>query len=104
MKARIVALLLSGALIAGAQGAAATAGGASVVWQNRMMRVTERVQPLRITYKNKIAHAITFRCSFVLDSSRTAVRGRLMPLEVSRTQPATGVTASQFRCRTALAG
>ena len=47
---------------------------------------------------------VTFRCSFVLDSSRTAVHGRLMPLEVSRTQSATGVTASQFRCRTALAG
>ena len=104
MRAKIVALLLSGALLAGAQGAAATAGGASVVWQNRMMRVTTRVQPLRITFKNKIAHAITFRCSFVPDNSRTAVHGRLMPLEVSGTQPATGVTASQSRCRTALAG
>jgi hypothetical protein len=104
MRAKIVALLLSGALLAGAQGAVATAGGATVMWQNRMMRVTERVQPLRITFKNKIAHAITFRCSFVLDSSRTAVHGRLMPLEKRMTQPATGVTASQFRCRTALAG
>ena len=104
MRAKIVALLLSVALLAGAQGAVATAGGASVVWQNSQMRVTERVQPLRITFKNKIAHAITFRCSFVLDSSRTTVHGRLMPLEKRRTQPATGVTASQFRCRTALAG
>ena len=104
MRAKIVALLLSGALLAGAQGAAATAGGATVVWQNAMMRVTRGSQPLTITYKNKIAHAITFRCSFLLDSSRTAVHGRLRPLEKSRTQPATGVTASQFRCRTALAG
>ena len=104
MRAKIVALLLSGALLAGAQGTSAAAGGATVVWQNPQMRVTTRVQPLRITFKNKVAHAITFRCSFLLDSSRTTVHGRLMPLEKRRTQSATGVTASQFRCRTALAG
>jgi hypothetical protein len=103
MRAKIVALLLSGALLAGAQGAAATAG-ATVVWQNPKLTVTRGSQPLTITYKNRITHAITFRCSFLLDSSRTAVHGRLRPLEKSRTQPATGVTASQFRCRTALAG
>ena len=104
MRAKITALLLSGALLAGAQGMAAAAGGATVVWQNPKMRVTESLQPLTITFKNKIAHAITFRCSFMLDSSRTTVHGRLMPLEKRRTQPAAGVTASQFRCRTALAG
>jgi hypothetical protein len=104
MRAKIVALLLSGALLAGALGTAASAGGATVVWQNSMMRVTRGSQPLTITFKNKIAHAITFRCSFLLSSSRTTVHGRLMPLERRRTQPATGVTASQFRCRTALAG
>jgi hypothetical protein len=104
MRARITALLLTGALLAGAQGTSAAAGGATVVWQNSQMRVTRGSQPLTITFKNKIAHAITFRCSFLLDSSRTTVHGRLMPLEKRRTQPATGVTASQFRCRTALAG
>ena len=104
MGAKIVALLLFGALPAGAQGAAATAGGATVVWQNPKLTVTRGSQPLTITFKNRIAHAITFRCSFLLGSSRTTVHGRLMPLEKRRTQPATGVTASQFRCRTALAG
>ena len=64
-----------------------------MVWQNPKMRVTESLQPLTVTFKNKIAHAITFRCSFVLDSSRTTTHGRLMPLEKRRTQPATGVTA-----------
>ena len=104
MKAKITALLLAAALLAGAQSTPAAAGGATVVWQNSMMRVTRGSQPLTITFKNKIAHAITFRCSFLLSSSRTTVHGRLLPLEKRRTQPATGVTASQFRCRTALAG
>ena len=104
MRAKITALLLSAALLALAQGTSAAAGGATMVWQNSMMRVTRGSQPLTITFKNKIAHAIMFRCSFLLSSSRTTVHGRLMPLEKRRTQPATGVTASQFRCRTALAG
>jgi hypothetical protein len=104
MKAKITALLPVSALLAGAQGTASAVGGATVVWQNRMLRVTRGSQPLTITFKNKIAHAITFRCSFLLDSSRIATHGRLMPLEKRRTQPATGVTATQFRCRTALAG
>jgi hypothetical protein len=43
MRAKIVALLLSGALLAGAQGAAATAGGATVVWQNPKLTVTRGV-------------------------------------------------------------
>jgi len=104
MKAKITALLLSCALLAGAQGTATAAGGATVVWQNPKMRVTESLQPLTITFKNKIARAITFRCSFVLDSSRTTVHGRLRPLEKRITQPANGTTASQFSCRTRLAG
>jgi hypothetical protein len=62
MRAKIVAFLLSGALLAGAHGAAATAGGATVVWQNPKMRVTESLQPLTITFKNKIARPIRFRC------------------------------------------
>jgi hypothetical protein len=104
MKAKITALLLSGALLAGAQGSAAAAGGATVVWQNPKMRVTESLQPLTITFKNKIAHAITFRCRFLLDSAWTTVHGRLRPLEKMITQPANGTTASQFSCRTRLAG
>ena len=104
MRAKIVASLLSGALLAGALGTAASAGGATVMWQNPKLRVTSKLQPLTITFKNRIAHAITFRCRFLLDSDWSTAYGRLRPLEKSRTQPATGVTASQFRCRTALAG
>jgi hypothetical protein len=68
MRTRIVALLLSGALLAGAQGAVATAGGATVVWQNPKLTVTRRSQPLTITYKNRIARTIWFRCRFLADS------------------------------------
>jgi hypothetical protein len=104
MRAKIVALLLSGALLAGAQGAAATAGGATVVWQNPKMRVTESLQPLTITFKNKIARPIRFRCRFLLDSDWSTAYGRLRPLEKRITQPVSGTTASQFSCRTRLAG
>lgn len=104
MRAKIAALLLSGALLAGAHGAVATAGGATVMWQNPQMRVSERVQPLRIIYKNKIARPIRFRCRFLLDSAWSTAYGRLRPLEKRITQPANGTTASQFSCRTRLAG
>jgi hypothetical protein len=104
MRAKIVALLLSGALLAGAQGAAATVGGATVVWQNPKLTVTRGSQPLTITFKNRIARPIRFRCRFLLDSDWSTAYGRLRPLEKSITQPVSGTTASQFSCRTRLAG
>jgi hypothetical protein len=104
MRAKIVALLLSGALFAGTLGTAATAGGAAVMWQNPKMRVTSKLQPLTITFKNRIARTITFRCRFLLDSDWSTARGRLRPLAKLITQPASGTTASQFSCRTGLAG
>lgn len=103
MRAKITALLLSGALLAGAQGAAAAAGG-TVVWQNPKLRVTESLQPLTITFKNRIARPIRFRCRFLADSEWQTARGRLRPLEKLITQSANAVTASQFSCRTRLAG
>jgi hypothetical protein len=78
--------------------------GATVMWQNPKLRVTESLQPLTITFKNKIAHAIRFRCRFLLDSDWTTARSRLRPLAKLITQPANGTTASQFSCRTRLAG
>jgi hypothetical protein len=105
MRPKITALLLSGALLAGALGTAATAaGGATVMWENPKLRVTEKLQPLTITFKNKIARAIRFRCRFLLDSEWSTARGRLRPLAKIITQPANGTTASQFSCRTRLAG
>ena len=104
MRPKIVALLLSGALLAGAQGAAATAGGATVVWQNPKLTVARGSQPLTITFKNRITRPIRFRCRFLLDSDWSTAYGRLRPLEKSRTQPVSGTTASQFSCRTRLAG
>jgi hypothetical protein len=103
MRARITALLLCGALLAGAQGTAAAAGGATVMWQNPKLTVTVRLQPLTITFKNRIASAITFSCSFWLDSEQRSVHGRLRPFAKMVTQPANGVTASLFSCRTRLA-
>ncbi len=103
MRAKIAALLLSGALLVGAQGTAATAA-ASVVWQNPKLRVTERLQPLELTFKNRIAHAIRFRCRFLADSEWRTIRARLRPLQKMTVQPANAVTASQFSCRTRLAG
>lgn len=104
MRAKIVALLLSGALLVGAAStAAAVTGGSTVVWQNPKLRVTESLQPLTITFKNRIARAIRFRCRFLLDSDWTTARGRLRPLAKIITQPANGTTASQFSCRTRLA-
>jgi hypothetical protein len=35
-----------------------------VMWQNKQLRVTERIQPLRLTFEKKIARAIRFRCQF----------------------------------------
>jgi hypothetical protein len=77
--------------------------GATVTWQNSKMRVRESLQPLTITFMNKIARTITLRCSSVLDSSRTTAHGRLRPLEKRITQPANETTASQFSCRARLA-
>lgn len=115
MRAKIAAWLLSGALIAGAQGMAAAQGmgpaqgmaaakGSNVVWQNPMLRVTERLQPLEITFRNRIGRAIRYRCRFLLDSDWHTARGRLGPWQVLVTLPADGMTASQFSCRTRLAG
>jgi hypothetical protein len=103
MRAMFTALLLCGALLAGAQGTA-VAGGATVVWQNPKLRVTEKLQPLTITFKNRIARPIRFSCRFAQDNEWVRVRGRLRPLEKMITQPANALTASQFSCRTELAG
>jgi hypothetical protein len=103
MTAKITALLLCGALLAGAQGTATAAGGPTVMWQNPKLIVTVRLQPLTITFKNRIARTITFSCSFWLDSEQRSIRGRLRPLAKMVTQPADGVTASLFSCRTRLA-
>lgn len=103
MRAKVTALLLCGALLAGAQGTAAASAGGTVMWQNSKLTVTVRLQPLTITFKNRIASTITYSCSFWLDSERRSVKGRLRPLAKTVTQPADGVTASLFSCRTRLA-
>jgi hypothetical protein len=103
MRAKITALLLCGALLVGAQGTAA-AVGATVMWQNPMLRVTERLQPLTITFKNRIAHTIRFSCRFLLDSEWRTVKGRLRSLAKMVIMPANALTASQFSCRARLAG
>ena len=107
MGAKLTALLLSGALLSGvllggAQGTASAAG--TVMWQNQKLRVTESLQPLTITFKNRIARTIRFRCRALFDSEWRTVKGRLRPLQKLVTQPANAVTASQFSCRTRLAG
>jgi hypothetical protein len=109
MRAKITALVLSGlvlsgALLAGAQGTAAAGTGATVMWQNKQLRVTERVEPLRLTFKNKIAHAIRFRCRYLQDTEWVVTKSRLRPLEKRVIWPANALTASQFSCRTRLAG
>ncbi len=105
MRAKITALLLSGALLAGAQATAATAAEGTVMWQNSKLRVTEKLQPLTITFKNRIERTIRFSCSFMLDGSeRRTVKGRLRPLAKMVIQPANALTANSFSCRTRLAG
>ncbi len=66
--------------------------------------MTESLQPLTITFKNRIARTITFRCRFLADREWRTAKGRLRPLAKIITQPANAVTASQFSCRTRLAG
>lgn len=102
MRAKITALLLTGVLLAGAQGTAAAA--ATVMWQNPKLRVTERVQPLTLAFKNRIAHAIRFRCRYLQDTEWVVTKDRLRPLEKLVIMPANALTASQFSCRTRLAG
>jgi hypothetical protein len=101
MRAKIVALLVCGALLAGAQSASAAA---TVVWQNPKLRVSERLQPLEIIYKNRIAHAIRFSSRYLLDSDWSTSKGRLRPLQKLVVYPANSTSASQWSCRTRLAG
>jgi hypothetical protein len=103
MRAKIAVLLLSVALVAGAQGTPAVARGANVMWQNAQMTVRERLGPLTITYKNRIGSPVRFRCRFMMDHDWHTARGELAPWQRLVTLPQ-GTTASQFSCRTRIAG
>jgi hypothetical protein len=105
MRAKITALVLSGLVLSGAaRGRTGFGCGRNGMWQNKQLRVTERIQPLRLTFEKKIARAIRFRCQFLADSEWRPIRARLRPLQKMTVQPANAVTASQFSCRTRLAG
>jgi hypothetical protein len=64
--------------------------------QNSKLRVTERVQPLTITFKNRIAHAIWFRCRYLAETEWRTSKGRLRPLAKLVIWPTNALTASEF--------